>query len=143
MTEQGFQLQVWRPYDRITTAEGVPGKVIGVAFNTKSVRAYISGAPEWIKCELIETHTTAKGADADDAAIIEELHNKVLKLKDENEKLREERRALAEKLSKNYLGELLTATHKILEGLAEKKSKVAKIESGLEMIQSALKKMEE
>ena len=143
MTEQEFQSQVWRPYDRITTAEGVPGKVIGVAFNTKSVRAYISGAPEWIKCELIETHTTAKGADADDAAIIEELHNNVLKLKDENEKLREERRALAEKLSKNYLGELLTASHKILEGLAEKKSKVAKIESGLEMIQAALKKMEE
>lgn len=143
MTEQEFQQQVWRPYDRITTAEGVPGKVIGVAFNTKSVRAFISGAPEWVKCELIETHTTGKGGECDDAAIIEELHNKVLNLKDENEKLREERKALAEKLSKNYLGELLTASHKILEGLAEKKSKVEKIESGLEMIQEALKKMEE
>lgn len=143
MTEQEFQTQVWRPYDRITTAEGVPGKVIGVAFNTKSVRAFISGAPEWVKCELIEKHTTGKGGECDDAAIIEDLHNKVIKLKDENEKLMEERKALAEKISKNYLGELLTASNKILEGLAEKKSKVAKIESGLEMIQAALKKMEE
>ena len=143
MTEQEFMMQVWRPYDRITTAEGVPGKVIGVAFNTKSVRVFISGAPEWVKCELIETHTTGKGGECDDAAIIEDLHNKVIKLKDENEKLREERKALAEKISKNYLGELLTASNKILEGLAEKKSKVAKIDSGLEMIQAALKKMEE
>ena len=143
MTEQEFQTQVWRPYDRITTAEGVPGKVIGVAFNTKSVRAYISGAPEWVKCELIETHTTGKGGECDDAAIIEDLHNKVIKLKDENEKLREERKALAEKISKNYLGELLTASNKILEGLAEKKKKMEKVESGLEMIQSVLAKMEE
>ena len=143
MTEQEFMTQVWRPYDRITTAEGVPGKVIGVAFNTKSVRAFISGAPEWVKCELIETHTTGKGGECDDASIIEDLHNKVIKLKDENEKLREERKALAEKISKNYLGELLTASNKILEGLAEKKKKMEKVESGLEMIQEALKKMEE
>ena len=143
MTEQEFMTQVWRPYDRITTAEGVPGKVIGVAFNTKSVRAFISGAPEWVKCELIETHTTGKGGECDDAAIIEDLHNKVIKLKDENEKLREERKALAEKISKNYLGELLTASNKILEGLAEKKKKMEKVESGLEMIQSVLAKMEE
>ena len=143
MTEQEFMTHVWRPYDRITTAEGVPGKVIGVAFNTKSVRAFISGAPEWVKCELIETHTTGKGGECDDAAIIEDLHNKVIKLKDENEKLREERKALAEKISKNYLAEILTASNKILEGLAEKKKKMEKVESGLEMIQSALAKMEE
>ena len=61
MTEQEFIRQVWRPYDKITTAEGVPGKVLGVSFTTKSVRAFISGAPEWVKCELIETHTTGKG----------------------------------------------------------------------------------
>ena len=63
MTEQEFSRQVWRRYDQITTAEGVKGKVLQVAFNTKSVRAYISGAPEWIRCESIETHTTGKGAD--------------------------------------------------------------------------------
>ena len=65
MTEKDFLKQVWRPYDKITTADGVPGKVLGVSFTTKSVRAFISGAPEWVSCTLIETHTTGKGDDVD------------------------------------------------------------------------------
>ena len=142
MTEQEFIRQVWRPYDKITTAEGVPGKVLGVSFTTKSVRAFISGAPEWVKCELIETHTTGKGADGDDVAIIEELHNKVLTQAERIGKLEEERRLLQEKISKNYLGELLRAMNIIKEGLQEKKNKIAKIDNGLEQIQTALAKME-
>ena len=76
-------------YDQITTADGVKGKVLQVAFNTKSVRAYISGSPEWVKCDLIETHTTGKGADGDDTAIIEELHRRILAQTDEISRLRE------------------------------------------------------
>ena len=142
MTEQEFIRQVWRPYDKITTAEGVPGKVLGVSFTTKSVRAFISGAPEWVKCELIETHTTGKGADGDDVAIIEELHNKVLRQADEIDRLRAEKKTLTEKISKNYLGDLLRAMNIIKEGIQEKKYKIAKIDNGLEQIQSALAKME-
>lgn len=142
MTEQEFSRQVWRMYDKITTAEGVPGKVLGVSFTTKSVRAFISGAPEWVKCELIETHTTGKGADGDDVAIIEELHNKVLTQAERIGKLEEERRLLQEKISKNYLGELLRAMNIIKEGIQEKKNKIAKIDNGLEQIQTALAKME-
>lgn len=142
MTEQDFIRQVWRPYDKITTAEGVPGKVLGVSFTTKSVRAFISGAPEWVKCELIETHTTGKGADGDDVAIIEELHNKVLRQADEIDRLRAEKKTLTEKISKNYLGDLLRAMNIIKEGIQEKKNKIAKIDNGLEQIQSALAKME-
>jgi uncharacterized coiled-coil protein SlyX len=142
MTEQEFQTQVWRPYDRITTAEGVPGKVLGVSFTSKSVRAYISGAPEWVKCDLIETHTTGKGKDGDDVAIIEELHNRVLKQQDEIERLREEKQALTEKISKNYLADLLRAVNMIKEGLAEKKSKMEKIDRGLELIANSLANME-
>jgi seryl-tRNA synthetase len=133
---------VWRPYDKITTAEGVPGKVLGVSFTTKSVRAFISGAPEWVKCELIETHTTGKGADGDDVAIIEELHNKVLRQADEIDRLRAEKKTLTEKISKNYLGDLLRAMNIIKEGIQEKKNKIAKIDNGLEQIQAALAKME-
>jgi seryl-tRNA synthetase len=133
---------VWRPYDKITTAEGVPGKVLGVSFTTKSVRAFISGAPEWVKCELIETHTTGKGADGDDVAIIEELHNKVLRQADEIDRLREEKKTLTEKISKNYLADLLRAMNIIKEGIQEKKNKIAKIDNGLEQIQAALAKME-
>jgi uncharacterized coiled-coil protein SlyX len=142
MTEQEFQKQVWRPYDQITTAGGVKGKVLNVCFTTKSVRAFISGAPEWVKCDLIETHTTGKGGDADDATIIEELHNKVLKQADEIERLRGERELLKEKISKNYLGDLLRAVNMVKEGITEKKSKIAKIDNGLTLLQDALDKME-
>jgi hypothetical protein len=142
MTEQDFLRQVWRPYDKITTADGVPGKVLGVSFTTKSVRAFISGAPEWVSCTLIETHTTGKGADGDDVAIIEELHNKVLNQSDEINRLREEKKALAEKISKNYLGGLLRAVNLMQQGLQEKKHKMDQIDSGLKQIQDALAKMD-
>ncbi len=143
MTEQDFLRQVWRPYDKITTADGVPGKVLGVSFTTKSVRAFISGAPEWVSCTLIETHTTGKGAEGDDVAIIEELHNKVLHQANEIERLRNEKNLLAEKISKNYLGDLLKAVNQMKQGLQEKKHKMEQIDSGLAQIQATLEKMEQ
>ena len=142
MTEQEFQRQVWRPYDRITTAEGVPGKVLGVNFTFKSVRAFISGAPEWVKCELIETHTTGKGGDADDAAIIEDLHNKVVAQTIEIERLKEETKLLKEKVSMNRYADILRAINTIQQGLTEKKKKMEQIDSGLQQIQEALSKIE-
>ena len=141
MTEQEFSRQVWRMYDQITTADGVKGKVIQVAFNTKSVRAFISGAPEWIRCELIETHTTGKGADGDDTAIIEELHNKVLKQDERIGRLEEEKRQLQEKISRNYLGELLRAVNIMQQGLQERKSKIQKVENGLAAITDIVEKL--
>lgn len=141
MTEQEFSRQVWRMYDQITTADGVKGKVLQVAFNTKSVRAYISGAPEWIRCELIETHTTGKGGDGDDTAIIEELHNKVLSQAERIEKLEEERRLLQEKISRNYLGELLRAVNVMQQGLQERKKKHEQIESSLSAITAVIDKL--
>ena len=143
MTEKDFLKQVWRPYDRITTADGVPGKVLGVSFTAKSVRAFISGAPEWVSCTLIETHTTGKGSDGDDLSIIEDLHNKVLNQTSEIERLREEKKLLAEKISKNYLGDLLRAVNLMQQGLQEKKKKMDQIDSGLKQIQDALEKMEQ
>ena len=143
MTEQDFLRQVWRPYDKITTADGVPGKVLGVSFTTKSVRAFISGAPEWVSCTLIETHTTGKGADGDDVAIIEELHNKVLHQANEIERLRNEKNLLSEKISKNYLGDLLKAVNLMKQGLQEKKHKMEQIDSGMAQIQATLEKMEQ
>ena len=141
MTEQEFSRQVWRMYDQITTADGVKGKVIQVAFNTKSVRAFISGAPEWIRCELIETHTTGKGADGDDTAIIEELHNKVLKQDERIGRLEEEKRLLQEKISRNYLGELLRAVNVMQQGLQERKSKIRKVEDSLAAIADIVEKL--
>ena len=143
MTEQDFQKQVWRPYDKITTADGVPGKVLGVSFTTKSVRAFISGAPEWVKCDLIETHTTGKCGDADDMTIIEDLHNKVLRQSDEIERLKDEKQLLVDKISKNYLADLLRAMNMVKEGIQEKKSKINKIDNGLSLLQEALEKIEQ
>ena len=133
MTEQEFSRQVWRMYDQITTTDGVKGKVLQVAFNTKSVRAYISGAPEWLRCESIETHTTGKGADGDDSAIIEELHNKVLSQADEISRI--------QKISRNYLGELLRAVNVMQQGLQERKRKHEQIESSLSAIAAVVEKM--
>ena len=142
MTEQNFQTQHWRMYDQITTADGIKGKVLGVSFTTKSVRAFISGAPEWVKCELIESHTSGKGGECDDATIIEQLHNKVINQASEIERLREEKKELADKISHNYLGYLLKAINIMQQGLQEKKKKMEQIESGLKLIQDALAKIE-
>ena len=130
-------------YDQITTADGVKGKVLNVCFTTKSVRAYISGSPEWIKCDLIETHTTAKGADGDDAAIIEDLHNKLIDAQDKIVGLKNECAQLKERASGNHYAEILRSLNMIKEGLTEKKSKIAKIDSGLELIQNFMAKLEE
>lgn len=141
MTEIEFQKQVWRPYDKITTAEGVPGKVLNVCFTTKSVRAFISGAPEWVRCELIETHTTGKGADGDDSAIIEELHKKVLTLQRTIEKQQEQNAQLAEKLNMISGGELIKNVNVILSQLQEKKKRIEKIETCMVEVEAVVEKI--
>ena len=127
----------------ITTADGVKGKVLNVCFTTKSVRAFISGSPEWIRCELIETHTTGKGGDADTDSIIEELHNKLLAAEDKIVGLKNERQQLTEKIGKNYLADILRAVNMIKEGMTEKKAKLAKVDSALTSIESILQRVSE
>lgn len=138
MTEQEFTHQVWRIYDKITTAEGIKGKVLGVSFTTKSVRAHISGAPEWIPCELIETHTTAKGGSTDDVTIIEELHDRVLGLNARIDKLTEEKNRLQEALSKNNTGAILTQCNIIASNLQEKKKRIERIEAAIQAVTEAV-----
>ena len=98
MTEKEFLSQVWRPHDKITTTDGIPGKVLGVSFTTKSVRAFISGAPEWVSFALIETHATGKGGNADEEALIDSLREKVIKADERIRKLELEREQLQEKI---------------------------------------------
>lgn len=128
-------------YDQITTANGVKGKVLNVCFTTKSVRAFISGAPEWVKCDLIETHTTGKGGDCDDASIIEELHNKVMSLSNQVETLKSEKLLLTEKMSKNHAGALLTQVNIIGSQLQEKKKRIEKIETSMQLIREIVEKI--
>lgn len=132
MTEQEFDQQVWRRFDVVTTDTGIETTVMNICFSTRSVRIFVKNAPpEWLPAKRIEKHTTRKGGDADDLTIIEELHNRILKQSEQIERLKNEKAALTEKISRNYPAELLKAVNAIKEGLTEKKHKIEKIEKGL------------
>lgn len=142
MTEQEFDQQVWRRFDLVTTDTGIETTVMNVCFSTRSVRIYIKDAPpEWLPFKRIEKHTTRKGGDADDLAVIEELHNRIMKQDDEIVRLKNEKAALTEKISKNYPSEILKALNVIKEGLTEKKHKIEKIEKGLAAIDAVMTKV--
>ena len=127
----------------VTTDTGIETTVMNVCFTTRSVRIFVKNAPpEWLPFKRIEKHTTRKGGDADDSAIIEELHNKIMKQDERIERLTNEKQQLAEKISKNYLEDILRAVNMLKEGLTEKKNKVEKVERGLELIVSAIARIE-
>jgi uncharacterized coiled-coil protein SlyX len=132
MTEQEFDQQVWRRFDNVTTDTGIETTVMNVCFSSRSVRIFVKNAPpEWLPAKRIEKHTTRKGGDADDLAVIEELHNRIMKQDDQIVRLKNEKAALTEKISKSYPSEILKAVNAIKEGLTEKKHKIEKIEKGL------------
>jgi uncharacterized coiled-coil protein SlyX len=142
MTEQEFDQQVWRRFDLVTTDTGIETTVMNVCFSTRSVRIFVKNAPpEWLKCERIAKHTTHKGDTADEGTIIEELHNRILKQSEQIERLKNEKAALAEKISRNYPAELLKAVNAIKEGLTEKKHKIEKIEKGLATLDDIFSKL--
>ncbi len=143
MTEQEFDTQVWRRFDVVTTDTGIETTIMNVCFTTRSVRIFVKNAPpEWLPCKRIVTHTTRKGGDADDSAIIEELHDKIMKQNEKIERLTNEKQQLAEKISKNYLEDILRAVNMMKEGLTEKKNKLEKVERGLDLVVSTLAKIE-
>lgn len=143
MTEQEFDQQVWRRFDNVTTDTGIETTVMNVCFFTRSVRIYVKNAPpEWLPAKRIVTHTTRKGDTADEGTIIEELHNRILKQNEQIDRLKNEKAALADKISKNYLGDLLRAVNLMEQGLRERKHKMEQIDSGLKQIQDALAKMD-
>ena len=142
MTEQEFDTQVWRRFDVVTTDTGIETTVMNVCFTTRSVRIYVKNAPpEWLPCKRIEKHTTRKGDTADEGTIIEELHNKLLAAEDRIVGLKNEQQQLADKIGKNYLGELLRAVNVMQQGLQERKKKHEQIESSLSAIAAVIEKM--
>ncbi len=143
MTEQEFDQQVWRRFDNVTTDTGIETTVMNVCFFTRSVRIYVKNAPpEWLPAKRIVAHTTRKGDTADEGTIIEELHDKIMKQDGQIERLKNEKAQLQEKISKNYLEDILRAVNMLKEGLTEKKNKLEKVERGLELIVSTLAKIE-
>ena len=143
MTEKEFLSEVWRAHDIVLTSEGIKARVQNVCFTTRSVRIKMpgDGLPEWIRCELIEAHTTQKGDACDPATIIEELHYKLLAAQETIEKKTEKIKELEEKVNKNHLKDLLCALNLMKQGLQEKKHKMAQIENGLQMIDDVIAKL--
>ena len=143
MTEQEFDQQVWRRFDNVTTDTGIETTVMNVCFSTRSVRIYVKNAPaEWLPFKRIVAHTTRKGDTADEGTIIEELHNRILKQDEKIARLENEKAALAEKISRNYLKDILQSVNMLKEGLTEKKNKLEKIERGLDLIVSTLARID-
>lgn len=127
----------------VTTDTGIATTVMNVCFTTRSVRIFVKNAPpEWMPCKRIVTHTTRKGDTADEGTIIEEMHDKIMKQDDQIERLKNEKAALAEKISKNYLGDILQAVNMVKEGLTEKKKKMEKVERGLDLVVSTIAMIE-
>jgi hypothetical protein len=142
MTEQEFDKQVWRRFDVVTTDTGIETTIMNVCFTTRSVRIYVKNAPpEWLPCKRIEKHTTRKGDSANEGTIIEELHNKLLAAEDRIVGLKNERQQLADKIGKNYLGELLRAVNIMQTGLQERKKRNERIERCLSDISAVIDKL--
>ena len=142
MTEKEFDQQVWRRFDVVTLDTGVETTIMNICFATRSVRIYIKDSPaEWVQFNRIESHKNRFGGVSDDVAIIEGLHNKVIKLQDEIERLKNERQQLQEKISKNYCKELLAAVNVMEQGLREKKHKLEQVENGLSLITALAEKI--
>jgi peptidoglycan hydrolase CwlO-like protein len=112
---------------------------MNICFSTRSVRIFVKNAPpEGLPFKRIVAHTTRKGDTADEGTIIEELHDKIMKQDGQIERLKNEKAQLQEKISKNYLGDLLRAVNLMQQGLQEKKHKMEQIDSGLRQIQATL-----
>lgn len=142
MTEQEFDSQVWRRFDVVTTDTGIETTVMNVCFTTRSVRIYVKNAPpEWLPCKRIEKHTTRKGDEADDASIIEELHNKVIAQQDTIERLKKEIDELKEKQSRNHVSTLLSQVNIVGNLLQEKKNRMENIDAALMLINETVQKV--
>lgn len=142
MTEQEFDSQVWRRFDVVTTDTGIETTIMNVCFTTRSVRIYVKNAPpEWLPCKRIEKHTTRKGDEADDASIIEELHNKVIAQQDTIDRLKKEIDELKEKQSRNHISTLLSQVNIVGNLLQEKKKRMENIDAALMLINETVQKV--
>lgn len=142
MTEQEFDSQVWRRFDVVTTDTGIETTVMNVCFTTRSVRIYVKNAPpEWLPCKRIEKHTTRKGDEADDASIIEELHNKVISQQDTIDRLKKEIDELKEKQSRNHVSTLLAQVNIVGNLLQEKKKRMENIDAAIMLINETVQKV--
>lgn len=141
MTEQEFMKQVWRPYDTVTTENGIKGRVNNVCFPTKSVRVMMpDGMPEWFRCGMIAEHKSVT-CDPNDIALIEDLHNQLMGAQDRISKLEEEKERLTEGLKKTSMGAITTNVNTILSQLHEKKRRIERMEACMDALNELIERL--
>lgn len=133
--------QIWRPYDTVELEGGAVGKVTTVCFPTRSVKVKMSeDVHEWVECELIVKHTSVVG-HPDDLAIIEELHDKLMKAEQKIEQMQAvaknslaESQSLKAKLNSAPPKELKKQVNILINALTEKRATLDAIDSAVERI---------
>ena len=141
MTKQEFMRQIWRPYDTVEIEGGAVGKVTTVCFPTRSVKVKMSeDVHEWIECELIINHTSVVG-HPDDLAVIEDLHERLMKAEEKNEQMQvlvknkvAEVNCLKESFNRNPPKDIIKAINGLNGALIERKATVSAIENALRRI---------
>ena len=142
MTEQEFVRQVWRAFDTVEIEGGIKSKVLNVCFTTHSVRIRLAnGVPDWVRCELIVKHTSGT-AETEDAGIIEDLHNKLMKAEKRNDDLQAIVDDLNAKMSNSNVGNLRKAVNLLTGNLVSKKKTIERIDEALARINAFLDKEE-
>lgn len=141
MTKQEFMRQIWRPYDTVELEGGAIGKVTTVCFPTRSVKVTLSdNVHEWIECEFIVSHTSVVG-NPDDLAIIEDLHEKLMKAEKKIENMQTitksslaESQSLKAKLNNAPPKEIKKQVNILINALTEKRATLDAIDSAVERI---------
>ena len=142
MTEKDFLKQVWRAYDTVELENGIKGRVMNICFSTRSVRVVMpDGNPEWFRFNFVKEHISVT-SEPDDMAIIENLHNKLMEANETIKKLQEEKKRLEEKLSNNYIEEILKNLNVLLTTIDGKKKRVEKVEKCIENLDTIISKIE-
>ena len=133
MTEQEFLRQVWRPYDTVTI-DGMTGRVTSVCFSTRSVKASLSkDVHDWFKCDMIDEHKSIKGLPDDDA-LIEDLHNQIMR----KDKRIEEQQAIIEKQNEKLAGVPKDELKKLRKHVTRLGSSLGAVEQHVKMLDEYL-----
>lgn len=142
MTEKDFLRQIWRPYDTVEIDGGMKGRVTSVCFPTRSVRITINKeVHDWFKCEMIVSHTSA-GGETDDLEMIANLHEKLMKAIDANEKkdkriadqqaiIEKQNEKLSGKPDDGQLKKLRKATNKIADAMTSIEARLKQVDEYL------------
>lgn len=143
MTEKEFLKEIWRPYDVVKLdGSDVTARVLNVCFSTRSVKVRLPGDKmcDWVRCELIESHTTQSGGACDESSVSESLRVKLADAQEREERLNEKVRQLENKINKSTLPDILRVMNIIRDNIQERKNKMECVDRALDSIEVIVSK---